>query len=288
MMKSPAQLYLRVRLPDGSYPYLKATFASNGRLRPHHAIHNQKVVHFPGSAYYLRFQVNGKRVWEPAGSDPSLASVALQKKAHVLQGSALGLTAPVPMARVPPPDVPPPADGKAERPLADCIAKYIAETEEHKSKKTLDAYRLMVTAFAKLIDRDNLEDLTRDDLLTYIAALRKTADPHAQSATASITCRYSSTISKSHPFSRVKIFPSTPKKPTIPTSLKSCLSTRPRTSLTCFISCFVQGRGNRRLSMCAGLTLIWRTRHITSRSISTWATARKTKKKGSYCSQTCL
>jgi integrase/recombinase XerD len=31
-MKSPVQLYLRVRLPDGTYPFLKAAFAGNRRL----------------------------------------------------------------------------------------------------------------------------------------------------------------------------------------------------------------------------------------------------------------
>jgi integrase/recombinase XerD len=61
-MKSPVQLYLRVRLPDGTYSYLKAAYTRNGRIRPHHAIHNLDAVHFPGSAYYLRFQLDGKRV----------------------------------------------------------------------------------------------------------------------------------------------------------------------------------------------------------------------------------
>jgi integrase/recombinase XerD len=39
-MKLPVQLYLRVRLPDGIYPYLKVAYASNGRIRPNHAVHN--------------------------------------------------------------------------------------------------------------------------------------------------------------------------------------------------------------------------------------------------------
>ena len=54
-MKSLVQLYLRVRLPDGTYPYLKAAYASNGRIRPHQAIKNGKAVSFPGSTYYLRY-----------------------------------------------------------------------------------------------------------------------------------------------------------------------------------------------------------------------------------------
>jgi len=63
-MKSPVKLYLRVRLPDGSYPYLKAAFSANGRLRPHHAIHAGRATEFPGSTYHLRYQAGKKRVWE--------------------------------------------------------------------------------------------------------------------------------------------------------------------------------------------------------------------------------
>jgi hypothetical protein len=72
-MKSPVQLYLRVRLPNGTYPYLRAAYSSNGHIRPHHAMHKGRATHFRGSTYYLRHQSNGKRVWESAGNDSSLA-----------------------------------------------------------------------------------------------------------------------------------------------------------------------------------------------------------------------
>jgi integrase/recombinase XerD len=61
-MQSLVKLYIRVRLPDGSHPFLKAAFTSNGRVRPGYAIHEGKVASFPGSSYYLRYQSNGKRV----------------------------------------------------------------------------------------------------------------------------------------------------------------------------------------------------------------------------------
>jgi integrase/recombinase XerD len=46
-VKSPVKLYLRVWLSDGTYPYLKAVFASNGRIRPHYAIYDGKPIHVP-------------------------------------------------------------------------------------------------------------------------------------------------------------------------------------------------------------------------------------------------
>jgi hypothetical protein len=76
--------------PDDSYPYLKAAFASNGRLRPHHALRNGKVLSFPGSTYHLRYNHDGKRVSESVGNDPSVALIALRLRTPELQANALG------------------------------------------------------------------------------------------------------------------------------------------------------------------------------------------------------
>jgi integrase/recombinase XerD len=189
-LKSPVKLYIRVRLPDGSYPYLKPAYASNGRIRPHHAIHEGKATPFPGSSYYLRVSVDGKRTWEPAGDDPSLALVSLQKKTHALQAVALGLAETVPSPPSATPDEPSRVD-ESKRLLADCVTEYIVETTEHKSTRTLAAYKLTVLAFCGSVTgtpykggtresflakvaatQKNIEDIRREDLLAYAAALR--------------------------------------------------------------------------------------------------------------------
>ena len=46
-MKVPVKLYLRVRLPAGSYPYLAAAYASNGRLRPTPRFNMRELFTFP-------------------------------------------------------------------------------------------------------------------------------------------------------------------------------------------------------------------------------------------------
>jgi integrase/recombinase XerD len=166
-MKSPVQMYLRVRLPDGTYPYLRAAYASNGRIRPDHAIHKGRAANFPGSTYYLRYQINGKRVWEPVGDESSLALVALQRRALALQDAEELNSAPTPGDTAPPPVA------SFKRLLADCASEYIAETAEHKSVKTLAAYKLTVTAFCEGVKKEHIEDITREDILTYSAALRK-------------------------------------------------------------------------------------------------------------------
>jgi integrase/recombinase XerD len=163
-MKSPVQLYLRVRLTDGTYPYLKPAYASNGHLRANYAMHKGRAAYFPGSTYYLRYQRGGKRVWEPAGDQPSTALAALQRK--VL---ALG----EPGAESPTPTVPVsiPIGDTPKRLLADCVATYIAETEEHKSAKTLAAYRLTVFEFCAVLTRTSLKDVAREDFIKNIASV---------------------------------------------------------------------------------------------------------------------
>jgi integrase/recombinase XerD len=144
-----------------------------GRIRPHHAIHNGKATHFPGSSYYLRYPLAGRRIWEPAGNDPSLAVINLQRKVHELQAVALGI-APKPTPATVQPATPAVEAGDAQkRLLVDCTAAYIAETKEHKSYKTLAAYRCTLESFVSIVKKKHLEDLTRDDILVWIAALRK-------------------------------------------------------------------------------------------------------------------
>jgi integrase/recombinase XerD len=167
-MKAPAQLYLRARLGNGSYPYLQTVRTNNGRLRPHYAFHNGKAVSFPGSTYYLRFYRDGRRVWEDAGDDPVLAQVALERKIHSLNGQALGLADPVP---APAPNIAPAAPGK--RRLSECAKTYLAETEAHKSPKTLAAYRIALNGFIKLVGRTYIEDVAREDVLRYLTMLRE-------------------------------------------------------------------------------------------------------------------
>jgi hypothetical protein len=117
-MKSPVQLYLRVRLPNGTYPYLRAAYASNGHIRPYHAMHKGRATHFPGSTY-LRYQINGKRVWDPAGDESSLALVALQRKALALRDAEEPDSAPTPT------DIATPPVASSKRLLADCASEYI-------------------------------------------------------------------------------------------------------------------------------------------------------------------
>jgi len=172
-MRTPVHLYLRVRLPDGSYPYLKAAYSSNGRLRPNHAIHHGRAAEFPGSVYCLRFRrADGKRVWEPVGTDASLALAKLQQKTLALQN---GNDSVVPVPVTPP----------NQKFLNAAIREFLTEMQGHRSRKTYLAYEKTLHLFSpssddtgkspelkRAFDDCPLDQLMRTDVLDFIAFLK--------------------------------------------------------------------------------------------------------------------
>ena len=62
-MKVPVQLYIRVKLGDGSYPYLRAAMLPNGHVRPSYAIHAGRTAKIDGGVYHLSYRKEGKRAW---------------------------------------------------------------------------------------------------------------------------------------------------------------------------------------------------------------------------------
>jgi hypothetical protein len=69
-----ASLYLRIRSADGGWVYARSVTASNGRLRPLHALVDGKSIHCAEGTDYLRFSLNGKRIGQPVGTDASMGS----------------------------------------------------------------------------------------------------------------------------------------------------------------------------------------------------------------------
>jgi hypothetical protein len=100
--------------------------------------------------------------------------IALQRKALALQDAE------EPDSALPPADTAPPPVAPFKRLLADCASEYIAETAEHKSVKTLAAYKLTVMAFCEGVKKEHIEDITREDILNRC----KSASPkrHNQAA----------------------------------------------------------------------------------------------------------
>jgi hypothetical protein len=95
-----------------------------------------RAQHHPEGIYNLRYvAADGKRRWEPVGEDASLAQVALQRKMLELQEAALGAPTDAPFASAQVPT-------QVKKTLSEHITAYLRETEQHKSAKTLLAYRV--------------------------------------------------------------------------------------------------------------------------------------------------
>jgi integrase/recombinase XerD len=185
-MKVPVQLYVRARLEDGSYPYLKAAMLPNGHVRPGYAINSGRAVKIVNGVYQLRYRRDGKRVWEAVGTEADVALLRLRKKIREFEDAEL-CPPPTPVAAPAHPLHLPTVVQK--RPLATCITKYLTEIKEHREPKTYAAYRSGLLSFAcdlfankddltleslgKLTSEMFIEDLNRDHALAWIAALRR-------------------------------------------------------------------------------------------------------------------
>jgi len=177
-LKTPVSLYLRVRSANGGWTYARAVIAKNRQIRPLFAVVGGQPTHCPEGVYHLRYRLGGKRIWEPVGSSASLAQVALQRKALEFQADALGIpiaatpampTAPTALATHPPTI----SDGPPKRRLTECVTSYLAETKDHKSKRTSAAYMKTLGLFAEAVKREHIEDITREDILEFKSYLAK-------------------------------------------------------------------------------------------------------------------
>jgi hypothetical protein len=139
-------LKIRVRLPDGSRPFLNPVLSGNNKLKPLYPVVDGKPEHHPEGSYFLRYAgADGKRVWRPVGNDPQLALTEKQNREMSLGAQAIGVEvvadAPAPKRTI----------------LSDAIKEYLAEVKEAKAKKTLLAYTLTLNLFAAVVKRESLE-----------------------------------------------------------------------------------------------------------------------------------
>jgi hypothetical protein len=156
-----ASLYLRIRSADAGWVYARSVTTSNGRLRPLHALVNGKSVHCAEGTCYLRFSLNGKRIWQPVGTDASQA----------VQAEALGMAIPeAPTPSAAPDSVVDRSPGKIDLPHA--IAEYLVDTAVGKSKRTSFAYSYTLKIFARVCHKQTLEQADRRDILNFIAHFR--------------------------------------------------------------------------------------------------------------------
>jgi hypothetical protein len=206
------RLYVRPVLQDGTRPFLDPVYSANRKLKLGCAIHEGREQRFDSVSYYLRYLRDGKRVWEPLGSDASLALDALRKRQALLYAVAVGAIedhAPEPeskrqsvsrVASKPKSD----SDTAVEKhPLQASKDSYPAEVKDQKAPETHVAYREALERFVGVIHRDYMEDVTREDVLKYVKWERKRT-PRARQIIGHVSCGRSSVTSASRSLWRIR------------------------------------------------------------------------------------
>jgi hypothetical protein len=154
-------LKIRVRLSDGSRPFLDPVLSANGKLKPLCAVVRGKPEHRPEGSYFLRYATpDGKRVWKSVGKDAQLALAEQLKQEKSLAARAVGIQLVE--------DVPAPKRTL----LSEAVAEYLAEIKESKAPKTFLAYSLTMRLFAATVQTQSLEEIDRKDVLAFIRAMR--------------------------------------------------------------------------------------------------------------------
>jgi hypothetical protein len=168
------RLKIRVRLSDGSRPFLDPVPAPKGRLKPLCAIVNGTPEHHPEGVYFLRYAKNNKRVWEAVGDDAQIALDAKRRKERVLAAIAAGVTVvenDSAEEASPKPEKAPAAE--AGTLLSDAIGEYLTEVGLQKAPATYVAYEHTLRLFrTSCKDGQQLEQLERKDLLAFMAKLK--------------------------------------------------------------------------------------------------------------------
>jgi hypothetical protein len=153
------RLYVRVQLSDGNRQYVDPVCAANGKLKPLYAVVDGKPEHHPEGVYHLRYLENGKRIWESVGTDAPSALTARLKKERTLGAKEAGVIV---------------VEDEAERgrDLTEAVAEYLREVKNGKSRKTHLAYGIALREFCTVCKSQTVESLNRQDVLTYMGALK--------------------------------------------------------------------------------------------------------------------
>jgi integrase/recombinase XerD len=173
-MSSQARLHLRVRLTDGSRPYLDPVYQENGKLRPLYALLEGKPQRFANGTYHLRFVVDGQPKWKSVGANATLATLKKLQQEQILAAKANGLhlvgTGERPAAK---PQPRPQKQPEAGLPTLFTINTYLGDVSKYKRETTYITYRAALDGFLASCSKKFLHQIDRRDLLDYVDALKK-------------------------------------------------------------------------------------------------------------------
>lgn len=165
-MARSVRLLLNVKV-EGKWKLLPIA-QRNGRPRWGYVVLGGREEHHPEGRYYIDYYtVEGQRQRAAVGSTPAAAREALHRKEAELAAIDAGVLVATPATTAVP--IKTLLDGAVERYLRD---REVTE----RAKATLAQYRRVLTQFQNSCPKRFVEDVTRDDVLDFMAELKGRGD----------------------------------------------------------------------------------------------------------------
>jgi len=139
-----ASIYARQKNEEGKWRYLRVNI---GRGR--------RPADLTGP-FYLRTSIDGRMQWVPAGDTLEDARDEAKKHEATVKAEARGLA----------------VEAQSTNRLSAKIAAFLAETKANKARKTHLAYANAMRYFVQSCKRTNVEDIKREDMLSFKTHLR--------------------------------------------------------------------------------------------------------------------
>jgi integrase/recombinase XerD len=163
MPKELVTLKVRIRLSDGSRPYVQPARYKNRKLKFGYVLIDGVERKHEGGVYTLCFRRDGLPAYETI-ANPADAEVELAKKKLALEGAAQGMVMvpqgqplPYPVTGALPQPQPVPVGTTSRRSLKGSIASYLKEKREHKAQKTYAKYRSNLEYFGEFWQWNHVE-----------------------------------------------------------------------------------------------------------------------------------
>jgi len=140
---------------------LPAVVGGNGRVRPGYVRQDGKLVEYPQGSYQLRYYVGSKVRYESIGDNAGECLLKLHQKERLLaaQDAAAGAGAVL-------------VEEPSRVKLQTQLNRFILATQDRGSNVAADAYRLAVNEFLTVTGKTYTDQLTSDDMRSYLRSLR--------------------------------------------------------------------------------------------------------------------
>jgi integrase len=157
-----ATLIIRYKASDGTWKRALAAHSANGRVKPGHAVIDGRSKQVEEFQYQVRYYENRTVKYVPAGTSAPDAETRRRKIEQQTTAVAEARKAGIKVELDP-----------ERKSLGRSAAEYIKDAEDRQASEAAAQARNVTAEFLELIKRTYIDEVTRDDVFRFHAALRK-------------------------------------------------------------------------------------------------------------------